>query len=129
VASGEPTPPADGPRGYVYDTMWLPHDAQAKSLGTGRSIEELARAAGRRVRIVPRLIVADGINAVRTLFPTMWFDREKCADGLQALRYYRYDVDPSTGQFSRNPLHESSDGPDALRYVPVAGQAARGQAT
>jgi hypothetical protein len=36
--------------------------------------------------------VADGINAVRTLFPNMWFDRDKCADGVQALRYYRYDI-------------------------------------
>jgi len=105
--------------------MWLPHGAQAKSLGTGRSIEEIARASGWRVRIVPKLTVADGIDAVRTLFRTMWFDRGKCADGLQALRFYRYDVDLNTGQFSRNPLHESSDGPDALRYVAVAGQAAR----
>lgn len=67
--------------------MWLPHDAQAKSLGTGRSIEELARNAGWRVRIVPKLSVADGINAVRTLFPTMWFDRERCAvTGMTSIR-------------------------------------------
>jgi hypothetical protein len=62
--------------GYVYATVWLPHDAQAESLGTGRNIEEMARGAGWRVRIVPRLSVADGINAVRTLFPTIWFDRD-----------------------------------------------------
>jgi phage terminase large subunit len=106
--------------------MWLPHDAQAKSLGTGRSIEEMARAAGWRVRIVPRLTVADGINAVRTLFPTMWFDRGRCADGVQALRHYRYDVDANTGQFSRNPLHDAaSNGSDALRYVAVAMQGPR----
>jgi phage terminase large subunit len=107
-------------RGYVYDTLWLPHDAQAKSLGTGRSIEEIARAAGWRVRIVPKLSVADGINAVRTLFATLWFDRERCADGLQALRHYRYDLD-ANGQFGRNPLHDAaSHGADALRYVAVA---------
>jgi phage terminase large subunit len=69
-------------KSYVYETMWLPHDAQAKSLGTGRSIEEIVRSAGWRVRIVPKLSVTDGINAVRTLFPTMWFDRTNCADGL-----------------------------------------------
>lgn len=112
-------------KGYVYGTLWLPHDAQAKSLGTGRSIEEIARAAGWRVRIVPKLSVADGINAVRTLFPTMWFDRERCADGVQALRHYRYDLDPN-GQFSRNPLHDAaSHGSDALRYVAVAMQEVR----
>lgn len=112
-------------RGYTYHTMWLPHDAEAKSLGTGRSIEELARNAGWRVRIVPRLSVADGINATRTLFPTMWFDQAKCADGLQSLRHYRYDVDDS-GRFSRNPCHdEASHASDALRYVCVAMSEAR----
>jgi hypothetical protein len=101
-------------------------DAQAKSLGTDRSIEEMARNAGWRVRIVPRLSVADGINAVRTLFPRMWFDQNRCADGVQALGYYRYEVDPNTGQFSRNPLHDAaSNGADALRYVAVAMQKAR----
>jgi phage terminase large subunit len=110
---------------YVYGTLWLPHDAQAKSLGTGRSIEEIARSAGWRVRIVPKLSVADGINAVRTLFPTMWFDREHCADGVQALRHYRYELDPN-GQFNRNPLHDAaSHGADALRYCAVAMQEAR----
>lgn len=113
-------------RGYDYATLWLPHDAQAKSLGTGRSIEEIARNAGWRVRIVPRLSVADGINATRTLFPNMWFDKERCADGLSALRYYRYEVDPNTGQFSRNPLHDqASNGADAIRYVAVAMKEAR----
>jgi phage terminase large subunit len=107
-------------RGYVFQTMWLPHDAEAKSLGTGRSIEEMARAAGWRVRIVPKLSVEDGINAVRTLFPTMWFDATRCADGVQALRHYRYDVDDN-GQFSRKPLHDSaSHASDALRYCAVA---------
>jgi phage terminase large subunit len=94
-------------------------------LGTGRSIEEIARSAGWRVRIVPKLSVADGINAVRTLFPTMWFDREHCADGVQALRHYRYELDPN-GQFNRNPLHDAaSHGADALRYCAVAMQEAR----
>lgn len=113
-------------RKYVYQTVWLPHDAQAKDLGTGRSIEEMARAAGWRVRIVPRLSVADGINAVRTVFPTMWFDRDRCGDGVQALRHYRYDVDTNTGQFSRNPLHDhASHGADSLRYCAVAMQEQR----
>jgi len=112
-------------RNYVYGTVWLPHDAEAKSLGTGRSVQEIALSAGWRVRIVPRLSVADGINAVRTLFPSFWFDRNKTADGLQSLRYYRYDVD-ADGQRSRNPCHDNaSHAADALRYVAVAMQGAR----
>ncbi len=108
-------------RGYPYSKHWLPHDAQAKQLGTGRSIEELMRAMGLPVQIVPRLSVADGINALRTLFPVIWWDQAKCADGLNCLRRYRYDKDPDTGQLSRNPLHDdASHGADAARYMAVA---------
>lgn len=35
-------------RRYMIGTLWLPHDAQAKALGTGRSIEEIARNAAYR---------------------------------------------------------------------------------
>ena len=107
-------------RGYVLGTCWLPHDARAKQLGSGRSVEELMRAAGRTVQIVPQLSVADGINAVRMVFPNCWFDAERCADGLQALRRYRYDVDKATGERDRQPLHdEASHAADALRYLAV----------
>ena len=109
-------------RGYVYGNDWLPHDAQAKTLSSGgRSIEQLLKAAGRNVRIVPKLAIADGINAARTVFPSLWFDQDKCSDGLQALRHYRYAVNPDTGNFSRNPLHDStSHAADALRMLAVS---------
>ena len=105
-------------KGYVYGTDYLPHDARAGSLGTGKSIEELARAAGRKVSIVPKLSVADGINAARTVFPLCWFDAEKCAQGLQYLRRYRYGEIQTLGVPTREPLHdESSHAADAFRYL------------
>lgn len=105
--------------GYVYDTLWLPHDAENKTLAAGgRSIEEIVRAAGFKTRILPKVPVLDSINAARTAFYKYWFDREHCADGLQCLRHYRYEVDPDTGQFSRTPLHDQySHGADAFRYI------------
>lgn len=106
-------------RGYVLGTCWLPHDARAKTLGTGKSVEEMMRAAGRTVQIVPQISVADGISATRTLFSNFWFDEKKCADGLQALRRYRFDVDEN-GQFSRSPLHDdASHASDSLRYLAI----------
>jgi phage terminase large subunit len=105
---------------YVYGTHWLPHDAKQHDLGSGRSIEELMRAAGCKVNIVPRLSPTDGINAARTIFPQCYFDEEKTVDGLNALRRYRYDVDQN-GQFSRIPAHDdASHGADAFRYLAVA---------
>lgn len=107
-------------QGYVIDTIWLPHDGRAKSLGTGKSIEEITRAAGFKVQVVPNLSVEDGINALRTIFPVLYFDEDNCSDGLHALRRYRYDVDAATGQFSRRPLHDdASHFADALRYFAV----------
>jgi phage terminase large subunit len=106
--------------GYIIEGIWLPHDAQAKQLGTGKSIEEITRASGMPVRIVPRLSVEDGINALRTIFPQVWWDEKLCEDGLGALRRYRYEVDKVTGQFSKNPLHDdASHFADAARYFAV----------
>jgi phage terminase large subunit len=105
--------------GYVYDTIWLPHDAENKTLAAaGRSIDDIVRAAGYKTNILPRVPILDSINAARTIFPTCYFDREHTADGLACLRHYRYEVDPDTGQFSRNPLHDHySHGADAFRYI------------
>jgi phage terminase large subunit len=105
--------------GYVYDTIWLPHDAENKTLAAaGRSIDDIVRSAGYKTQILPRVPIVDSINAARTIFPNCWFDREHAADGITCLRHYRYDVDPDTKQFSRSPLHDHySHGADAFRYI------------
>lgn len=105
--------------GYVYDTIWLPHDAENKTLAAaGRSIEEIVRASGLKTQVLPRIPVTDSINAARTMFPSCWFDRENTDLGLQCLKHYRYDVDPESGQFSRMPQHDRySHGADAFRYI------------
>jgi phage terminase large subunit len=105
---------------YMIKAVYLPHDAKAKQLGTGRSIEEIVRGSGLPTRMVAKLSIEDGINAVRTLFNSCWFDESRCADGLSALRNYRYDYDSDTGKFSKQPVHdEHSHGADAFRYVAV----------
>lgn len=105
--------------GYIYDTLWLPHDAQSKNIASnGRSIEDIVRAAGYKTQVLPRVPITDSINAARTIFGNCYFDRENCHQGLQCLRHYRYEVDPDTGMFSKNPLHDQySHGADAFRYI------------
>jgi phage terminase large subunit len=101
-------------KGYLYGTMWLPHDATHKRLGAKHSIEAQVRTAGHTVRIVPRLKVEPGINAARAFLDECWFDRERCADGLTHLRKYAYGADGT-------PLHdEHSDAADAFRYLALA---------
>ena len=105
--------------GYVYDTLYLPHDARNKTIASnGRSIEEIVRAAGFKVNIIDRVPIADSINAARTIFNACYFDKNNCGPGLDCLRHYRYDVDPETKQFSKTPVHDNySHGADAFRYI------------
>jgi phage terminase large subunit len=111
-------------RGYIYGTMHLPHDAKAKRLGSKLSIEEVIRQAGFKTHIVPKLSVADGINAARMVFPNCWFDAEGCTDGISALRHYRYAI--KDGQRLNDPLHDwASDGADAFRYFAISSHLGR----
>ena len=109
-------------RSYIYDTIWLPHDAKAKQLGSRMTIEEQVRAKfPNSVRIVPRASIADKINAARTVFANCWFDSERTSVGVQHLRHYTYDVDEQTKQFSDKPLHdEHSDAGSAFEYFGLA---------
>jgi phage terminase large subunit len=107
-------------KGYTYGTHWLPWDAQPKHFGTGKSVQELMREKGFNCSIVPKLSVADGINAARALFGSCWFDAEKCADGIQALRHYRYGIVKTLNAPTREPIHDVySHGSDAFRYLAV----------
>jgi phage terminase large subunit len=95
-------------RGYLYGRHYLPHDA-ANGFLAGRSIEDqVSDVYGRAsVVVVPRTDnVAADIDVCRTTFDLCHFDKEKCADGLHALRHYRYGVDENTGRRSRLPLHD-----------------------
>ena len=107
-------------KGYTYRDHWLPHDAEHKNM-TGKSVKDIMETMGLPVRITPKLSVADGINAARMLMNRCYIDQTKCAEGLQALRHYRYDVNPDTKMFSDKPLHDQhSHAADAWRYAAVA---------
>lgn len=107
-------------KGYTYRDHWLPHDAEHKNM-TGKSVKDIMEGMGFPVRITPKLSVADGINAARMLLNRCYIDQTRCAEGLQALRHYRYDVDPDTKMFSDKPLHDQhSHAADAWRYAAVA---------
>lgn len=115
---------------YRVRKYWLPWDAHAKQLGTGLSTEEIVRNAGNSVQIVPKANVADGIQAVRTIFPMLWFDAQNCADLISNLRMYRYAVNEKTvdgvPRLKQDPIHDhSSHFFDALRCMAMALRAPR----
>jgi hypothetical protein len=109
-------------RDYTYGTDWLPHDGEARQLGTGRSLWETLHSLTNRIpRILPKQNVMDGINAARVTIGKAWFDGAKCYDGLEALRAYRADFDEKAKTFHDRPRHDwSSHGADAFRYMALA---------
>lgn len=109
-------------RGYNYGIEFLPHDAQARELGSGRTLQETLRSLTKRhPRILPAQNVMDGINAARVTLGLVRFDAERCSAGLEALRQYRADYDEKLKTFRDRPKHDwSSHGADAFRYLAMA---------
>lgn len=108
-------------RNYVWGTHYAPHDIQVRELGTGKSRIEVAASLGIKFQMVPQIGVDDGINAVRDLFPRMWFDERNTSRLLDCLRNYRKDYNAALGEFKPRPVHDwASHGADAVRYMAVA---------
>ena len=103
---------------YQFGNAYLPHDAEAKELGTGRTRKEQLQSLGlSNVRVVPAQSVMDGINATKMMLPRFWFDAKRCEHGLDCLRQYRQEFDEKRKVFRQNPLHDwTSHAADALRY-------------
>jgi phage terminase large subunit len=106
-------------RPYVYERHLLPHDAEVRELGSGRSRTETLNSLGvRPTRTVRAHSVADGINAVRMILPRCWFDAERCAKGIHALRHYRREWNEAAQTWRSAPVHDhASHGADAARYL------------
>lgn len=104
---------------YNYAGHIVPHDAQAKELGTGKSRLEVLESLGlKNIQIAPMHRVEDGINAVRTIIPRTWFDKRKCARGIDALKLYRSEYDDKLQALKPRPVHDwTSHAADAARYL------------
>ena len=109
---------------YKYGKHNLPHDARAKTLASGGKsvIEQMAHYLGiSNLAIVPNLSVQDGIQAVRMMLHRCWFDADKTADGLEALRQYQREFDEDKKAFRDRPVHNWCSHPaDAFRMLAIA---------
>ena len=105
-------------KSYQYgEWLYLPHDARAKSLQTGRSIEEQFRALGWKPRIVPELGLMDGIQAARLSLADCWID-DQCREGVETLKQYQREYDEDKKAFRDKPRHDwTSHYADAFRYA------------
>ncbi len=109
-------------KGYTYSRLpgfpacTLPWDATSKMAQT--SLTGPMAAKGFTTRILQSESRFVGIDATRKMFGRLWFDAEKCADGLAGLRRYQWGDPPKDGTTKREPLHDAASHPaDALRTM------------
>jgi phage terminase large subunit len=103
---------------YKYGKIWLPHDAKAKTLQTGKSTVEQFLDMRFPVDIVPSLSIQHGIDAVRLTLLECEFSLDKCGEGVEALKVYRRKYDERNRVYLDKPLHDwASDFADGFRYL------------
>lgn len=109
-------------RPYSYETHFLPHDARARELQTGKTREDFFRDMSVYNTTVLKVgSVEDGINAVRNAMSRVWINSEKCERLIKCLKEYHYEWDEKNQMLHKTPRHDwTSHGCDAMRYL-VAG--------
>jgi hypothetical protein len=115
---------------YNLGRLYLPHDAQVRELGTGKSrLETFQSLFGKKtVKVIPRVEdKLDSINAARLMIPKCVFDGTRCERGIKALKNYQRKWDSKQQVFSPKPLHNfASNGSDAFQQFAMAAQEDRG---
>ena len=107
---------------YVYGKHVLPHDGALRELGTGKSRAAVLRDLGlRHVQSQKRArVLVEGIEAARRRIQIAWFDKLRCARGLDCLAAYHREWDSKRAVFKGTPAHDwSSHAADAFRTSAV----------
>lgn len=99
--------------------VWLPHDARAKSLQTGKSIiQQVYSQTKMRPKIVPELDVIDGIAATRRGYQFWYVNEPECQQFCLAMKTYHRKYDDKLQVFASEPVHDwSSNYADMFRYA------------
>lgn len=89
-------------RGYTPERaqIWLPHDGTKKDSVYDASYQGAFKRAGYSVEVIGNQGVGADMARVeqaRILFPKMWFDKERCKNGLRSLGRYHEKIDKNTG--------------------------------
>jgi phage terminase large subunit len=112
-------------KGYTPDKaqFWLPHDGATHDKVHDVSYESALRAAGYTVTVIPNQgagAAKKRIEAVRRLFPNIWFNEEPTQAGRDALGWYHEKRDDVRG-IGLGPEHDwASHGSDAFGLMAVA---------
>ena len=110
-------------RGYSVPVCVLPHDGATQDKVHSVSYESALRDAGFEVIVVPnqgRGAASARIEAVRRLFPSIWFNENTTKSGRDALGWYHEKRDGAR-DIGLGPDHDwSSHGADAFGLMAIA---------
>ena len=98
---------------YRIQKVILPHDARHKVISARFSVLQQAREEwgdDRVPRCLPATPASTRINALRTLFPRLFFAEKDTQEGVQGLTHYRFGVNDK-GQRTAEPLHDWASHP------------------
>lgn len=106
--------------GYSYDEHYLPHDIEIVDLSRSDNLSRhdvLVSLGVKPIEVVEKIAhEEDGIEMLRQVFPTCYFDEENCERGIEALGSFRYEKDEKRGTFKPKPKSDwSTHACDALR--------------
>jgi phage terminase large subunit len=111
---------------YGNAGIFLPHDGSTNDKVFDVSYESALREAGFDVTVVPNQgkgAAAMRIEAARRLFPSIWFNKDTTAGGVDALGWYHERKD-ETRNIGLGPEHDwSSHGADAFGLMCVVYEA------
>jgi len=105
-------------REYRYGEHLFPHDMAVTEWTAVKSRVEIAEQDYRLspLYVAEKAGLDDSIEATRRLFRRFRFDKERCKDGLDAARNYKFPWDEAKRAFGREPMHDwASHGASALR--------------
>jgi len=113
-------------RGYTGND-YVPHDAATADWGVKRTRRDTLKLLGRKPKMVPKVSVAEGINAGRETiklarFHTSEDERgERMQLGVEGLRNYRREWDDELKTFRENPVKDWSEHiGSSFRYLGLA---------
>lgn len=106
----------------------VPQDARVREWAMDGHADDRAK---QRIEVLveekmnPRIVTEhremDGINAARVMFKNTLFDKERCAEGLEALRQFQTEYDDKLRKFKDTPRPDwTNHAADAFRYMAMA---------
>jgi len=103
-------------------TDYVPHDILVTEWGSKRTRFEVLQSMGRKPKRLPRVSVADGLQAARTTINAARFRNvERVLEGIEGLKNYRREWDDERKTFRETPVKDWAEHiGSAFRYLGLA---------